>query len=104
MAEPNSPLEVVVVGGGVGGLETVMALRAAAGSRVRITVVTPEDEFVYRPLSVGEPFGLGTARRHPLEQVARDFDAELVRDELEWVAPRGSRIFTRGGAEIGYDA
>lgn len=103
-APSDNPLEVVVVGGGVAGLETVMALRAAAGSRVRITLVTPEEEFVYRPLSVGEPFGLGTPRRQSLERVAQDFQAELVCDELEWVAPGGARIFTRTGAEIGYDA
>jgi sulfide:quinone oxidoreductase len=98
------PLEVVIVGGGVAGLETVMALRAVAGGRVAITLVTPEDEFVYRPLSVGEPFGLGAPLRHPLDQVARDFDVELVHDELEWVATQGERVFTRGGDEIAYDA
>src|SRR4051812_1770888 len=100
----ESPLRVLIVGGGVAGLETVMALRAVAGSRVRITVVTPEDEFVYRAMSVAEPFDLGVAQRHPLDQVARDFDVELIRDELDWVAPSSERVFTRGGSEIPYDA
>jgi sulfide:quinone oxidoreductase len=101
---PDKPLEVVIVGGGVAGLETVMALRALAGDRVRIKLVTPEAEFVYRPLSVAEPFDLGSARHHPLEQIARDFQVELIEDELDWVAPGSERIFTRGGAEIPYDA
>src|SRR4051812_5829342 len=80
----ESPLRVVVIGGGVAGLETVMALRALAGSRVEITLVTPEDEFVYRPMSVAEPFELGIVQRHPLAEVARDFDVEVIADELDW--------------------
>jgi len=100
----GEPLHTVIVGGGVAGLETMMALRAVADSRVRITLVTPEEDFVYRPLSVGEPFGLGAPHRHPLKRIVRDFDTELVHDELDRVAGRGSLILTRGGVEIAYDA
>lgn len=103
-APADKPLEVVIAGGGVAGLETVMALRALAGGRVRIKLLTPESEFVYRPLSVAEPFDLGSARHHPLEQIARDFDVELITDELDWVAPGSERVFTRRGSEIPYDA
>lgn len=97
------PLKVVVVGGGVAGLEAVMALRALAGARVRIVLLTPQTEFVYRPLSVAEPFEAGEARRHALDSIARDFDVELVADELHRVAPGSRSIVTRSGAEMGYD-
>ena len=100
----DSTLDVVIVGGGVAGLETVMALRALAGRRVRIKLVTPETEFVYRPLSVAEPFDLGSAQHHPLDQIRQDFDVELIQDELDWVAPGAERIFTRSGVEVPYDA
>jgi sulfide:quinone oxidoreductase len=100
----DAPLEVVVVGGGVAGLETVMALRALAGGRVRIKLVTPETEFVYRPLAVGEPFDLGAPRRHDIDAIAADFDVEVVRDRLDWVAPGAARIFTGAGDEVAYDA
>ena len=103
-AERDTPLEVVVVGGGVAGLEAVMALRALAGARVRIKLVTPTADFAYRPLAVGEPFDLGAPSRHDLGAIASDFDVELVSDELDSVAPRGQRIFTRGGLELPYDA
>jgi hypothetical protein len=33
MAEPRSPAEVLIVGGGVAALETLMALRHLAGDR-----------------------------------------------------------------------
>jgi hypothetical protein len=38
MAEPGSPAEVLIVGGGVAARETLMALRDPAGDRVRITL------------------------------------------------------------------
>jgi sulfide:quinone oxidoreductase len=81
-----------------------MALRFMAGSRVGITLVTPDDHFTYRAMSVAEPFGLGSARRHPLKKIARDFGVELVTDALDRAAPNVDRIFTRAGTEIGYDA
>src|SRR4051812_14480352 len=102
--ERGKPLEVLIVGGGVAGLETVMALRALAGGRVRITLLTPETEFVYRATSVAEPFDLGTTQRHPLEQIARDFDVELIADELDLVEPESGRVVSHLGSEIPYDA
>jgi sulfide:quinone oxidoreductase len=100
----TSSLEVVVVGGGVAGLETVLALRALAGDRVRISLLTPESEFVYRPLAVGEPYELGGVRRHPLDEIARNLQVELVAGELDWVAPCSGNVLTRDGTEIPYDA
>jgi sulfide:quinone oxidoreductase len=82
----------------------MMALRALAGPRVEITLVAPTPEFVYRPLSVAEPFGIDHARRYPLERIATDFRGTFLEDELAWVGVRGQRVFLRSGDEIGYDA
>ena len=57
---PQSPLRVLIAGGGVAGLETLMALHARAGDRVELTLVAPEDEFVYRPLEVEERVSVGS--------------------------------------------
>jgi sulfide:quinone oxidoreductase len=56
---------VLVAGGGVAALETVLALRSLAQDRVQVTLLAPERDFVYRPLTVSEPFG-GHVRRYPL--------------------------------------
>src|SRR3954469_12521135 len=106
MREPHAagPLEVVIAGAGVAGLETAMALRALAGSRVNITLLAPTDEFVYRPLSVAEPFGTDSARAYPLERIAADLGVTFVRDELAWVGARTQCAFLLGGDELEYDA
>ena len=64
------PLKVVVAGGGVAGLEVLLALRHLAGNRIERTLLTPEEEFVYRPMSVAEPFACGHAQRHRLDAIA----------------------------------
>ena len=57
------PLHVLIAGGGVAALETMMALHALAGDRVRITLLAPERDFHYRPMAVAEPFTIAHARR-----------------------------------------
>ena len=101
---PAQPLQVLIAGAGVAGLETMMAVRALAGPRVAITLVAPNLEFAYRPLAVAEPFGVDEVRSYPLEQIASDFDATFVRDEVAWVGVRGQCVFLRGGDEMDYDA
>jgi hypothetical protein len=61
----SARLRVVVAGAGVAGLETLMALRALAGARVELTLIAPQDEFVYRPLAVEEPFASGVPGGSP---------------------------------------
>jgi sulfide:quinone oxidoreductase len=95
---------VLIAGAGVAGLETMMAVRALAGPRAEITIVAPSPEFVYRPLSVAETFGMDRARSYPLEQIASDFDARFVQDEVAWVGVGGHWVFLGGGDELGYDA
>lgn len=99
----ESPLRVLIAGAGVAGLEAMMALHELAGPRVSTTVMAPTTEFVYKPLSVGEPFAAGHATRHSLEPIAADFGAELRHDALAWVAPSQHSAFTESGAEIDYD-
>lgn len=103
MAEPGSPAEVLIVGGGVAALETLMALRDLAGDRVRVTLVAAEPDFVYRPMAVAEPFGFGEARRYPLRRVVDDFDAGLVQASVAAVDASARRVVLRSGDTIRYD-
>lgn len=99
----DQSLRVLIAGGGVAGLEALIALRELAGPRVAITLLTPDTEFVYQPLSVREPFAGGGVAHHALRRVADDMGAELVTDSLAWVAPGQHAAFTGSGTEISYD-
>jgi sulfide:quinone oxidoreductase len=97
------PLRVLVAGGGVVGLEMLLALRDLAGNRVQCTLLTPEPEFVYRPMSVAEPFARGRAARHRLDAIARDLGAELVHGRLVEV-DAGAREAVTEDDRLSYDA
>src|SRR4051794_34175952 len=99
----RAPMQVLIAGGGVAGLETMMALHELAGPRVAITLLSRATEFVYQPLSVREPFGAGDVTRRPLDRIARDFGADLRQDTLTWVAPGQHAAFTHSGGETEYD-
>jgi sulfide:quinone oxidoreductase len=97
------PLRVLVAGGGVVGLEMLLALRDLAGNRVQCTLLTPEPEFVYRPMSVAEPFARGRAARHRLDAIVRDLGAELVHGRLVEV-DAGAREAVTEDDRLSYDA
>ena len=96
--------KVLVAGGGVAGIEACLALRDLAGDRVDLTLLTPSTEFVYRPMTVREPFALALAQRVALEQIAADVGAELVQDTVSKVEIGDNLVHTEGGAEIRCDA
>src|SRR5690349_12509986 len=93
----NGPLQVLVAGGGVAGLETCFALRDLAGDRVQCTILTPEREFVYRPMAVAEPFARGHAQHVELAQIAEDAGARLVRGSLAEVDDAQRTAVTAAG-------
>src|SRR5215203_749229 len=97
-------MDVVIVGGGVAGLEALLGLRAMAGDRVRLTLAAPDPDFAYRPLAVAEPFAMGHAYRVPLSRFAEDAGAELVVDATVGVDDKAGRIRLRDGGERAYDA
>jgi len=94
---------VVIAGGGVAALETLIALRDLAGDRVAVTLIAPQRDFTYRPMTVAEPFSQGHARHYELSTIARDFGAEIVRDSLAEVDPGARVVRTIGGDELSYD-
>src|SRR5215208_149726 len=97
-------LRVAIAGGGIAGLETVLALSALAADRVEVIVISPEREFVYRPLLVAEPFGAAEALRIDLGEVLNDVEARHVVDALVRVDPAGRVVDTAAGAALTYDA
>jgi sulfide:quinone oxidoreductase len=95
--------QVVIVGGGVAGLEALIALRALAGDRVAVTLVSQDDWLVDRPLTVAEPFGSGSAPRHPLPEIAAEFDADFVHATVTAVAAAEHRVSCAEGPNLDFD-
>jgi sulfide:quinone oxidoreductase len=79
-------------------------LQRLAGERVRITLLSPEDEFVYRPLAVLEPFTRGSIRRYRLAELIAHTGAEHIQDRLVSVDAGFRLVLTSGGRELHYDA
>jgi sulfide:quinone oxidoreductase len=103
-AGERKPFRVLVAGGGVAAIETVLATRDIAGEHVSLTVLAPNEEFVYRPMSVSEPFGFARAARYPLRALLSAAGAQLVCGQLRWVDHAKQRAHTEAPAVLEYDA
>lgn len=98
-----APLRVLIVGGGIAALEATLALRELAEDQVEIELLAPGEEFVYRPMSVAEPFQQGEMRRFPLARLVELAGARLTRGTLSTVDLDGRRATTSDGAELDWD-
>jgi sulfide:quinone oxidoreductase len=99
---PATPLRVLVAGGGVAALETVLALHALAGPRVKIELLSPAGEYVERPSSVVSPFSGAPAPRVPLDALPT-LGVVRHRGALATVDPDRREVRTTDGGRLGYD-
>lgn len=97
-------LRVVIAGGGVAALETMLALQQLAPEHTDVLVIAPAGEFVYRPMAVREPFAYGPAQRYALAPIIDDGGATLLVDRLAWVDRSARLAHTERGERIAYDA
>jgi sulfide:quinone oxidoreductase len=104
MGTPAGSFRVVIVGGGVAGLEAALALSHLAPELTDVTLIAPNLEFVYRPMVVREPFAYGLASRYPLERIVGDAGATLLAGQLAWVDPDKHTLHTESGEALEYDA
>ena len=95
--------QVVIVGGGVAGLEALMALHDLAGDRAEVTLVAPDPDFLYKPLLVEEPFDLGPAERHELAPLAEELGARFVQQAAKGVDPDEHTLELSDGSTLTYD-
>ena len=97
------PMRVLIAGGGMAALETVMALRSLAGDRVAIALIAPEDELVYHPIAAKAPYAVGRMRRIPLERLLADAGAQRFPLNVSAVDPAARVVRTTAGREFEYD-
>jgi sulfide:quinone oxidoreductase len=100
----GSRLQIVVAGGGVAGLEALLALRNLAGERVDLTLLEPHTEFVFRPAATAETFGRGYGQRIPMTRVAGAVGARLVHARLTGVDDERRLALVDDGEPLPYDA
>jgi len=101
---PDRKPQVLIAGGGIAGIEALLALHDLAGGRVEITLAAPEPEFLYKPLSVEEPFSLAPAERRALEPLVGELGARFVPKALAAVRPADHVAELADGSDSTYDA
>jgi sulfide:quinone oxidoreductase len=94
---------VLIAGGGIAGLEVALALADMAGELADLSLVTPEPDFVYKPLTVEEPFTRQPAERRELEPALAEIGVGYVRGALETVDPAAHAIELANGTMLSYD-
>lgn len=103
---PNSPSErpaVVVLGGGVAALETVLALHDLAPGLLDVTMLAPEPEFSLRALDVARPFARGHADLVDLADFMAEHGGRFRRTAVRGVDADGRVVRCVTGEDEPYD-
>src|SRR4051812_7082851 len=103
-AKTGRPLHVLIAGGGVAGLEALLALKKHAQERVSIELLAAEPQFWYRPLAVAEPFGLGDIHGLDLSDIADEYGALFTLGRLDSVDTERHVVRSSAEMELDYDA
>ncbi len=96
------PLRVLIVGGGVAGVEAALALTAMAGDRVELTLVSDRTRFVLRPQLLGEPWG-APAVRAELADLAKQLGMGLRQSTVVSVDTDARLARLGDGSHLPYD-
>jgi sulfide:quinone oxidoreductase len=102
MAEISAP-RTVILGGGIAAIEALLALADLAGERTDVTLVSPEPDFLYKPLTVEEPFTHQPAEQHELEPLVSGVGARFVRGAADAVDVGGHRVALADGTTHEYE-
>ena len=94
----------MVAGGGVAGLETVLALSRLAPGLVDVELIAPEHHFWYRPLAVAEPFDAGRVVRFELAALAAEAGATFTPGEVVGVRADERAAELAHGPDVPYDS
>lgn len=101
--QPGGSQRVLIVGAGVGGLEAALALEDLAGALLEVELRDSRDEFVFRPFTVGEPYGAVRSFRYGLEDLSLRCGASFRRNAVDSVDPERAEVTLDDGGRRSYD-
>ena len=94
---------IVVIGGGVAGIESALALRTKLGAQARITLLTDQENFLFKPHLIYLPFGMSVERVSiPLSKPMSRAGIDLYVTRVRGIDPIQKQINTDMG-DFGYD-
>jgi sulfide:quinone oxidoreductase len=99
----SGPAHVVIAGGGFAALEAAVALTALVPERVRLTLISPQPQFRYRPAASAEAFGGDPPLVYDLSELAEGLGAQHRADRLAGVSPKVGAVKLHSGHRVPYD-
>ena len=95
--------EVLVLGGGFGGLETAFYLRTAVKDRAKLTLVSDTDHFLFKPNTIYIPFGMNPEKlKIPLAKPTHRKDIDFIQATAREIDPERKTVAV-GDRQIRYD-
>ncbi|GIW23686.1 MAG: hypothetical protein KatS3mg068_2693 [Candidatus Sericytochromatia bacterium] len=94
---------IVVAGSGFAGLESAFLLRHYFKDKIKITIISNEENFLFRPNTIYIPFGLEPEELQiPLKEVLPKYNIEFIIDKVQDVDPESALLLT-DNHKISYD-
>jgi sulfide:quinone oxidoreductase len=97
------PTRIVIAGGGVAGLEALLALHRRLHGLVELVLIAPAERFAYRPLTAAAPFSGVPVPTLALADVAAEHAAAFVQDALAAVDADAQVATLADGTTVPYD-
>ena len=98
-----STTKTLIIGGGIAGLEALLALHDLAESQAELVLVAPDPDFTYKPLTVEEPFSLKPAERHELASLLNELGGRFIQHGVTSVLPDEHAVVLDDGSRLDYE-
>lgn len=100
---PSGRQTVLIAGAGVGGIEAALALDDLSEGLLEVELYDKRGEFVFRPYTVGEPYGAVRSFRYALDDLSSGCGASLRRNAIDSVDPGRGEVTLDDGERRSYD-